>query len=83
MNRIFFTGIFALGLAAVVWVGIGFVGASPLALLMTAVIAGVYGLGAFELRRYRAATASLAKPGVKVRVTFVPPSMAFAGTEIV
>jgi hypothetical protein len=60
MNRIFFTGIFALGLAAVVWVGIGFVGASPLALLMTAVIAGVYGLGAFELHRYRVATASLA-----------------------
>jgi hypothetical protein len=60
MNRIFFTGIFALGLAAVVWVGIGFVGSSPLALLMTAVIAGVYGLGAFELHRYRAATASLA-----------------------
>jgi hypothetical protein len=60
MNRIFFTGIFALGLAAVVWVGIGFVGSSPLALLMTAVIAGVYALGAFELHRYRAATASLA-----------------------
>jgi hypothetical protein len=60
MNRTFFTGIFALGLAAVVWVGIGFVGSSPLALLMTAVIAGVYGLGAFELHRYRAATASLA-----------------------
>jgi hypothetical protein len=60
MNRTFFTGIFALGLAAVVWVGFGFVGSSPLALLMTAVIAGVYGLGAFELHRYRAATASLA-----------------------
>ena len=60
MNRTFFTGIFALGLAAVVWVGIGFVGSSPLALLMTAVIAGVYGLGAFELHRYRTATASLA-----------------------
>jgi hypothetical protein len=39
---------------------VGFVGSSPLALLMTAVIAGVYGLGAFELHRYRAATASLA-----------------------
>jgi hypothetical protein len=45
MNRTFFTGIFALGLAAVVWVGFGFVGSSPLALLMTAVIAGVYGTG--------------------------------------
>jgi hypothetical protein len=60
MNRILFAVAFAIGLAAVVWVGIGFVGSSALALLMTAVIAGVYGLGAFELHRYRAATASLA-----------------------
>jgi hypothetical protein len=60
MNKIFFAAAFATGLAAVVWVGIGFVGASAPALLMTAVIAGVYGLGAFELHSYRAATASLA-----------------------
>jgi hypothetical protein len=60
MNRILFAVAFAIGLATVVWVGIGFVGSSALALLMTAVIAGVYGLGAFELHRYRAATASLA-----------------------
>ena len=60
MNRIFFAAAFAIGLAAVVWVGIGFVGSSWLALVMTAVIAGVYALGAFELHRYRAATASLA-----------------------
>ena len=60
MNRTLFLGVFALGLAAVAWVGVGFVGTSPLALLMTAVIAGVYGLGAFELHRYRTATASLA-----------------------
>jgi hypothetical protein len=45
MNRLFFTVTFAIGLAAVLWVGVGFVGSSPLALLMTAVIAGVYGLG--------------------------------------
>jgi hypothetical protein len=60
MNRLFFAMTFAIGLAAVLWVGTGFVGASAPALLMTAVIAGVYGLGAFELHRYRAATASLA-----------------------
>jgi hypothetical protein len=61
MNRIFLQQASSPpGLAAVVWVGIGFVGASAPALLMTAVIAGVYGLGAFELHRYRAATASLA-----------------------
>ena len=60
MNRIFFAVAFALGLMAVTWVGIGFVGSSGLALAMTAVIAGVYGLGAFELRQFRAATSSLA-----------------------
>ena len=60
MNRIFFAVAFALGLAAVTWVGIGFVGSSWLALTMTSVIAAVYGLGAFELRQFRAATASLA-----------------------
>jgi len=43
MNRILFAAAFAIGLAAVVWVGIGFVGSSALALLMTAVIAGAYG----------------------------------------
>jgi hypothetical protein len=59
MNRIFFAVAFAVGLAAVVWVGLGFVGSSWLALAMTAVIAGVYALGAFELRQFRAATATL------------------------
>ncbi|NBD22173.1 hypothetical protein GTZ97_16050 [Aquabacterium fontiphilum] len=52
---------FALGLAAVVWVGWGFVGSNPLALVMTALIAGGYLLGAHELRQYRAATRGLAQ----------------------
>lgn len=60
MNRIFFAVAFAIGLMTVTWVGWGFVGSSWLALVMTAVIAGVYLLGAFELRQFRAATASLA-----------------------
>jgi hypothetical protein len=60
MNRTIFAVAFAVGLAAVVWVGLGVVGSSGLALAMTAVIAGVYALGAFELRQFRAATASLA-----------------------
>lgn len=60
MNRIFFTVAFAIGLMSVAWVGLGFVGSSWPALVMTAVIAGVYLLGAFELRQFRAATASLA-----------------------
>ena len=60
MNRIFFAVAFAIGLMTVTWVGLGFVGSSWMALLMTAVIAGVYLLGAFELKQFRAATASLA-----------------------
>jgi hypothetical protein len=59
MNRIFFAVAFAIGLMTVAWVGFGFVGSSWMALVMTAVIAGVYLLGAFELRQFRAATASL------------------------
>ncbi|MGA8785250.1 MAG: DUF802 domain-containing protein, partial [Polaromonas sp.] len=60
MNRIFFAVAFAIGLMTVTWVGLGFVGSSWIALVMTAVIAGVYLLGAFELKQFRAATASLA-----------------------
>jgi hypothetical protein len=61
MSKHFFGAAFALGLAALGWVGWGFVGTSWLALLMTATIAGVYLLGAFELRHYRSATGALAR----------------------
>lgn len=61
MNRVFFAVAFAIGLITVAWVGWGFVGTSWMALVMTAVIAAVYLLGAFELKQFRAATASLAK----------------------
>ncbi|MEO5796913.1 MAG: DUF802 domain-containing protein [Rhodoferax sp.] len=60
MNRFVFAAIFAIGLLGVAWVGYGFVGTSALALAVTVVIAGVYLLGALELRRFRADTASLA-----------------------
>ena len=56
MNRIFFAVAFAIGLLTVTFVGLGFVGSSWMALLMTAVIAGVYLLGAFELKQFRAAS---------------------------
>jgi Domain of unknown function (DUF802) len=59
MNRYLFTAAFALGLLALLWVGAGFVGTSAMALLMTAVMAGVFGLGAWELARFRAATRGL------------------------
>lgn len=59
MNRIVVAIAFATGLLSVAWVGSGFIGSNPVALLMTLAIAGVYLLGAEELRRFRAATASL------------------------
>ena len=60
MNKQLFAGAFALGAIAVAWVAAGFVGsANVLALLMTVVIAAVYGFGALELHRFRRATAGL------------------------
>ena len=59
MSRIVLTVAFVLGLVAVLWVGVGFVGTSALALAMSVVIGAVYVLGAMEIRRFRAVTASL------------------------
>ena len=61
MNKSVMTAIFATGLAAAGWVGWGFIGHSPLALAMTVMIAATYLLGAWELMRYRTATASLTR----------------------
>lgn len=61
MNRVFFAITFVAGLVAVAWVGTGFVGTNALALAMTVVIGGVYGLGAFETWQFRRATSSLAQ----------------------
>ena len=52
----FFIGLFAVG-----WVGVGYIGGSPLALAMTIIIGLVYVAGAVELRRFSAATDSLSK----------------------
>lgn len=60
MNKSVMAAVFALGLAAVGWVGWGFVGTSPLALVMTLLIGAVYMLGAWELMQFRGATVSLA-----------------------
>jgi hypothetical protein len=59
MNRLFFNSCFVAGASALLWVGSGFLGQHPLALAVTLVIAAVYALGAFELQRFRQATASL------------------------
>lgn len=61
MNRTISLTAFALGLLAVSWVGSGYIGASPLALGMTAIIAAVYVAGALELLRFSQATSALAR----------------------
>ncbi|MEK6419006.1 MAG: DUF802 domain-containing protein [Burkholderia gladioli] len=53
--------VFLAGLAVVAWIGAGYVSANPLALAVTLLIAAFYAGGAFELHRYRQATASLTR----------------------
>jgi len=50
-----------LGLAAICWTGIGYVGANPAALLITLLIGAFYVMGAVELQRYDDATMGLAR----------------------
>ena len=59
MSKRFFAAAFAIGLACVAWVGLGFVGNNLLALAVTVLIGAAFTLGAWELRQYRAATATL------------------------
>ena len=61
MNRTISLAAFCVGLVAVCWVGVGYVGTSPLALTMTAIIGTVYVVGAVELLRFNRATATLAR----------------------
>ncbi|HEY3431434.1 MAG TPA: DUF802 domain-containing protein [Rhodocyclaceae bacterium] len=60
MNRNLCIGAFAVGLLMVIWIAAGYVLTNPLALVMTLIIAGVYGLGALEMRRFHGATLTLA-----------------------
>lgn len=61
MNRTIFLTAFFVGLIAVSWVGVGYIGTSPLALTMTAIIGTVYIAGALELLRFSQATSTLAR----------------------
>ncbi|RYY69443.1 MAG: hypothetical protein EOO24_50885, partial [Comamonadaceae bacterium] len=60
MNRFLHYTAFAIGFVAIGWVGAGYLGTQPLALGVTLVIGAFYLMGALELRRFQAATASLA-----------------------
>jgi hypothetical protein len=59
LNKHLFAAAFFAGALAIVWVGVGFIDSSVLALAMTTIIAIVYGFGALELRRFRQATSTL------------------------
>ncbi len=63
--------VFLLGLAVVCWIGIGYLGSNPLALLVTLLIGVGYVFGALELLRYRRATATLEH---SVAALSAPPS---------
>ena len=60
MSRRWGLAAFGLGGAVLLWVGQGYVGSSPLALLMTGLIGAVYLCGAWELWRYTQTTQGLA-----------------------
>ncbi|WP_175906707.1 DUF802 domain-containing protein [Burkholderia sp. BCC1640] len=51
--------VFIAGLLAVCWIGVGYIASNPLATAVTLLIGACYVAGAWELRRYRQATAAL------------------------
>ena len=74
MNRIIFFGAFVAGLLAVCWVGAGYVGTSPLALSVTALIGLVYVIGTLELLRFDRATHAFSRALVSI-----PANLSHAG----
>jgi len=84
MTRFLPHAVFLTGLAALGWVGAGYVGSNPLALAITALIGAFYAMGALELHRFRQATATLAGavagladplPGLRPWLDGVPASL--------
>ncbi len=58
-NQLLHAIVFSVGLAIVAWIASGYIPGNLLALAVTLLIAGGYLIGAFELHRYRRATATL------------------------
>ena len=63
------TVVFLAGLAAVCWIGAGYVGSNPLALCVTLLIGVCYLAGALELQRYSQATATLTRAVTNLSAT--------------
>ncbi|MGH8079146.1 MAG: DUF802 domain-containing protein [Lysobacter sp.] len=58
-RKLLIPAVFVVGAVAVGWVGASYIVSNPLALCVVLAIAVCYGAGAFELHRYRQATATL------------------------
>ncbi|MDE1004807.1 MAG: DUF802 domain-containing protein, partial [Paraburkholderia fungorum] len=73
MSRYLNLVVFLVGLAAVCWIGGGYVGSNALALAVTMLIGVCYLAGALELRRYGQATATLTR--AVAGLSAPPPSL--------
>ena len=65
--------VFVVGLVAVCWIGMGYVGSNPLGAAVALLIGACYVAGALELHRYRQATGTLQAAVVDLSVA--PPSL--------
>ncbi len=72
-SKIVNTVVFLAGLAAVCWIGAGYVGSNPLALCVTLLIGACYVAGALELQRYSVATSTLTRAVADLKGT--PPNL--------
>jgi hypothetical protein len=61
MSRYLNLVVFLVGLAAVCWIGAGYVGSNTLALAVTMLVGACYLAGALELQRYSQATSTLTR----------------------
>jgi len=61
MSRYLNLVVFLVGLAAVCWIGAGYVASNPLALAVTMLVGACYLAGALELQRYSQATSTLTR----------------------
>ncbi|CAG4894855.1 DUF802 domain-containing protein [Paraburkholderia saeva] len=72
MSRYLNFAVFLAGLAAVCWIGTAYAGSNPLAFAVTMLVGTCYLAGALELRRFSAATSTLAR--AVARLAEPPPS---------
>ena len=65
--------VFVVGLVAVCWIGVGYVGSNPLGAAVALLIGACYVAGALELHRYRQATGTL--QAAVAELSAAPPSL--------